>query len=400
VSTRSGGRPARAERTPRSVAEVAETLAAATAAGRAVRIRGAGTKPWATFVAHNGAGGDGGDSGDDGALALRTTGLNEITAHDPGDMTASLQAGVPLSVAQARFHAKGQMLALDPPLGRDDSATIGGIVASADRGPLAHRYGGPRDLVVGATVALADGTIARSGGTVIKNVAGYDIAKLLCGSFGTLGVIVSVNVRLHPRHPTATAVATADDPGVLARAAHTLAGLPAELEALDVAWEESTGSLLARCAGPRALQRAERIARSMRDSGLDRVITDEADEALWAGQRARQRSQTQAVLHVAAAPAALAEVLVAARGCGASVVARAALGEAYLTVEPDRIATLRARLGPGVVSVLHDCPAPLRSQVVQPWGTTPPAALALMRAVKDRFDPTATCNPHTFVGGI
>jgi glycolate oxidase FAD binding subunit len=208
VSTRSGGGPTLAERTPRSVAEVAETLAAATAAGRAVRIRGAGTKPWAAVavaVARDAdVDGDGDAVGDSDTLTLRTTGLSEITAHDPGDMTASLQAGVPLSVAQARFHAEGQMLALDPPLGVDESATIGGIVASADRGPLAHRYGSPRDLVVGATVALGDGTIARSGGTVIKNVAGYDIAKLLCGSFGTLGVIVSVNVRLHPRHPTAS----------------------------------------------------------------------------------------------------------------------------------------------------------------------------------------------------
>ena len=90
------------------------------------------------------------------------------------------------------------MLALDPPLGPDAAATIGGVVATGDSGPLRHRYGAPRDLVVGMTIALADGTIARSGGKVIKNVAGYDLAKLFAGSFGTLGVIVEVAVRLHP----------------------------------------------------------------------------------------------------------------------------------------------------------------------------------------------------------
>src|SRR5437899_4485328 len=102
------------------------------------------------------------------------------------------------------------MLALAPPLGprasgpgglrapADPAATVGGVVATGDSGPLRHRYGAPRDLVLGVTVALSDGSLARAGGKVIKNVAGYDLAKLLAGSFGTLGVIVEVAVRLHP----------------------------------------------------------------------------------------------------------------------------------------------------------------------------------------------------------
>ena len=98
---------------------------------------------------------------------------------------------MPLATAQKTFAAAGQMLALDPPLGDDAAATIGGIVATGDAGPLRHRYGSPRDLVIGATVALGDGTIAQSGGKVIKNVAGYDLAKLFAGSFGTLGLILS-----------------------------------------------------------------------------------------------------------------------------------------------------------------------------------------------------------------
>jgi glycolate oxidase FAD binding subunit len=390
VSTRSAEGPSLAELAPRSFAEVAQALAAADADGRAVRICGAQTKPWGSIPAHR----------DADALRLSTTGLTEITAFDPGDMTASLQAGVTFTAAQAHFAAAGQMLALDPPRGADDAATIGGIVATSDRGPLAHRYGGPRDLVVGATVALADGTIARSGGTVIKNVAGYDVAKLLCGSFGTLGVILSVNVRLHPRHRTVTAFGTAAEPRTLAAAAHTLAALPAELEALDVTWEQSGGALLARGAGPRARQRADRIAQRMRDAGLRQVGTDDADDARWEAERERQRSDSAAVLHVAAPPAALAEVLAAARAVGASVVARAALGEAHVTIDPEQVAALRGRLPCDTVSVLRDCPPAQRAQVADPWGVTAPAALSIMRAVKARFDPNATCNPHTFVGGI
>ena len=105
---------------------------------------------------------------------------------------------MPLAEAQARSARAGQMLALDPPLGAGAAATIGGVIAANDSGPLRHRYGGVRDLVVGITVVLSDGTIAKSGGKVIKNVAGYDLAKLFAGSFGTLGLIARVAVRLHP----------------------------------------------------------------------------------------------------------------------------------------------------------------------------------------------------------
>ncbi len=140
------------------------------------------------------------------------------------------------------------MLALDPPLGGGDAATIGGIVATADSGPLRHRYGAPRDLVIGITVALSDGTVAKSGGKVIKNVAGYDLGKLFAGSFGTLGLILGVAVRLHPLPATrATALFRGDSPDALARTAAALAHAPLELEALDVRWERGRGAVLGAC---------------------------------------------------------------------------------------------------------------------------------------------------------
>ncbi len=125
------------------------------AAGRAIRPVGGGTKlGW-------------GGTGADGAVDLETAQLDAIAEHNVGDFTAVLGAGVRVADAQAAFAAESQMLALDPPLGEADGATIGGMIATADSGPLRHRYGGVRDLVVGMTVILSDGTIAKSGGKVM-----------------------------------------------------------------------------------------------------------------------------------------------------------------------------------------------------------------------------------------
>src|SRR4051794_36966011 len=202
-------------------------------AGEVVRPVGGGTKlGWGTPAP-------------EGAVDLETSDLDAIVEHNVGDFTAVLQAGVRLADAQAAFAAEHQMLALDPPLGAasageagrggdDNGATIGGMVATVDSGPMRHRYGGVRDLVVGMTVVLSDGTIAKSGGKVIKNVAGYDLAKLFAGSYGTLGLIASVSVRLHPLpNRSATAVGSSDDPARLAAASRELAAHPLEADCLD-----------------------------------------------------------------------------------------------------------------------------------------------------------------------
>src|SRR5437899_6903539 len=151
------------------------------------------------------------------------------------------------------------MLALAPPLGprasgpgglrapADPAATVGGVVATGDSGPLRHRYGTARDLLLGITVVLSDGTVAKSGGKVIKNVAGYDLAKLFGGSFGTLGLIAEVAVRLHPVPASRTTVAgSSDDPASLQAAALAVSHAPLEAEALDVRWDGGHGAVLAR----------------------------------------------------------------------------------------------------------------------------------------------------------
>ena len=199
-------------------------------AGRAVRPVGGGTKlEW-------------GAPGPEGAVDVETSALNEILEHNVGDFTAVLGAGVRLADAQAQFAAEGQMLALDPPLGAADGATVGGVIATGDSGPLRHRFGGVRDLVVGMTVILSDGTIAKSGGKVIKNVAGYDIAKLFAGSYGTLGLIASVAVRLHPLPArTATVTARVEEPEAAVPVTAALAALPLEADSFDVVWRGGRG---------------------------------------------------------------------------------------------------------------------------------------------------------------
>ncbi len=365
-------------------AEIAERLAACAAEGRSVRIAGGGTRSrWGRPV----------EAGE----VLSTARLDEIAEHSEGDFTAILGAGVPFERAQATFREAGQMLALDPPSAPE--ATIGGLIATADSGPRRHRYNAARDLVIGVTVALPDGTLAKAGGKVIKNVAGYDLSKVMSGAFGTLGVIVRVAVRLHPLpQGTATARFASDDPDGLARIASELAHRPLELDALDVRYGGGEGAILARFAGTTAAERAGALC----DEGLaPETAVVEDDEALWVAQRAGQRSTDGTVVRVSALPTELPDVLRAADATGASVVGRAGVGVSYLTLGPDAadaVERLRADLAPATCTIL-DAPAALR-EAIDPWGAADDGALALARRVKERFDPARVCNPGIFIGGI
>jgi len=145
---------------------------------------------------------------DGGDVVLSTARLDRVLEHEPGDLTAIVEAGIRLSALQAALAPHGQMLALDPP----GDPTIGACLAGDLSGPRRHRYGAMRDLVIGVTVVLADGTIASSGGKVVKNVAGYDLGKLFSGSRGRLGLVARVALRLHTRPAAeATVVAETDD---------------------------------------------------------------------------------------------------------------------------------------------------------------------------------------------
>jgi glycolate oxidase FAD binding subunit len=297
------------------------------------------------------------------------------------------------------------MLAIDPPIAeeRGDPATVGGIVATADSGPLRHRYGGIRDLVVGITVALSDGTLAHSGGKVIKNVAGYDLAKLFCGSFGTLGLVVEVAVRLHPRpNDSLTVAARGSDPGVVSKAAAAVSHASLEADCLDVAWEESAGVVLVRFSGGQPRARATQARDLLARAGLDPDPFVEDDEDTWRRQRARQRAGAGAVVRVSGLQTGLGPLLQATTALSGSLVGRAGQGLSWVRLPQappeDLVAVvedLRKRLQPFPCVVL-DAPAEVRSGL-DPWGDEP---VDLMHRVKERFDPAGVCNHGLFVGGI
>ena len=354
---------------PATAEETAAALRDASAAGHRVRVRGGGTKlGWGLPLQPP------------ADAELSTERLDAIVEHNVADLTAVVQAGVPLARAQAAFAQAGQMLALDPPTGPGDGATIGGVLATGDSGPVRQRYAAVRDLVVGVRVALPDGSVARAGGKVIKNVAGYDLAKLMSGAFGTLGVVVEVSVRLHPRpRERVTAVGRGEDPAVLAAASSALAHLPLEPEALDLRWDGNggnAGAVLLQCTGASAPERARRAEQVLREAGLDATTTADDDE-LWAAQRAGQRAADpdEAVLRVSTTQGGLGAVLGLAREHGATAVARGALGLAWIVLpadaaRPETVASLRAALAPAPVVVL-DAPAALR-EAVDPWGEPDP----------------------------
>jgi glycolate oxidase FAD binding subunit len=334
-------------------------------------------------------------------LMLSTANLDDVVEHNVGDLTAVVQAGVELAGLREQLARAGQMLAIDPPLLK--GATVGGTLATADSGPLRHRYGGPRDLVLGVTVALTDGTIARAGGKVIKNVAGYDLAKLFTGSYGTLGVILEAAVRLHPLPPlTVTAIGEAEDPQRVAAAASAVAHSPIEAQCLDVRWGEGRGAVLVQLAGSEALAQAADAVELLEREGLAASAVED-DDGVWDEQRARQRSPGGTVVRISGTQAQLADQMRAAEAVGGGLVARAAHGLAWVTLpeggELAAVERLRRELAPSPCVVL-DAPHAVRDGL-DVWGVGPDAgAVELMRRVKERFDPGGTCNQHRFVGGI
>ena len=228
-----------------SLAEASAFLAAANAEGRSVRI----------------------------GADLATDRLDRILEHEAGDLTCTVEAGIRLSALQSALARHGQRLALDPP----GDPTIGACLAANLSGPLRHRFGAPRDLVLGVTLVLADGTIANAGGKVVKNVAGYDLGKLVCGSRGTLALIARVALRLHPiPAAAATLVVETDD---AAGAVAALLRSPLQPSALDILHPGRVCVLVEGAAAAVAdqLDRARAL-----------VGGDETDESVWEESRTRQ----------------------------------------------------------------------------------------------------------------
>lgn len=169
---------------PGSLESLAATVQMASELGYAVIPRGGGTKM------------DFGHPPSRADIVVSLERLNRIVAHEPADQTATVEAGITMAGLQAGLGKRGQFLPLDPPHG--DAGTLGGVLATNASGVLRTSFGTARDLVIGARVVQADGTVVRSGGQVVKNVAGYDLNKMYIGSLGTLGILAEVNLKLQP----------------------------------------------------------------------------------------------------------------------------------------------------------------------------------------------------------
>jgi glycolate oxidase FAD binding subunit len=204
---------------------------------------------------------------------LRTDRLDRVLEHEAGDLTCTVEAGIRLSQLRERLAAHGQRLSLDPP----GDPTVGACLAANLSGPLRHRFGSPRDLVLGVTLVLADGTIANAGGKVVKNVAGYDLGKLVCGSRGTLALIVRVSLRLHPTPATPrTVVVEADD---AATAVGEILDSQLQPSAVDVLHPGRVAVLFE--GSPAAVEHQVSLARSL-------VGAEAADPRVWDEVRERQ----------------------------------------------------------------------------------------------------------------
>ena len=242
---------------------------------------------------------------------LTTDGLDRILEHEEGDLTCTVESGVRLSTLNAALARAGQRLSLDPP----GNPTVGAFLATNASGPLRHRFGAPRDLVLGVTLVLADGTIANAGGKVVKNVAGYDLARLVCGSLGRLALIARASFRLHPL-PQAARTLVVESDGT-ARVAAALLGSQLQPSALDVLHPGRVAVLF---------EGSERAVEVQIEAAQALVGGSEGTAEIWDEARARQKSARGRVRFP---PGELADVLAAFD----EAVIRPAAGVAYVPDE-------------------------------------------------------------------
>jgi glycolate oxidase FAD binding subunit len=399
---------------PGSQEEVAAALKIATSAGLKVIPRGGATKmDWGNPLARTSKPGNNErENSESGELILSTRRLNRVMEHAWGDMTATVEAGCTFQQFQQTLAAHGQRLALDPLW--PEQATIGGILATNDSGPLRVRFGNLRDLIIGVTLALPDGTLAKSGGKVVKNVAGYDLPKLATGSLGTLGITTQAIFRLHPiPRETRTLSFAVSDTGIsdggnmnaLLFAIQDCSMVPTGIQVragsygapeLDIRFEGTVAGCEAQ------IDQTEAIA-----SGARRVESPadvwNARSALWSG------TEPSVVCKVSMLPADLALFLDSIRRASEMrlrwrIVAQS-VGVGCLRLEGsfaallDAVKELRNNLETrgGSFTILRG-PLEIKSKL-DVWGSAGDA-LPLMKRIKAQFDPAGVLNPGRFIGGI
>ncbi|MGH3351630.1 MAG: FAD-binding oxidoreductase [Nocardioides sp.] len=390
MATVSGVAPGRVER-PTSTAEVAEVMRKAATAGESVVPTGAGTKL------------DWGLPPTSADVLLDLSALDQVTEHASGDLIATAGAGTPLSRLQEEVSSDEQRLALDVTV---PGATIGGTLAANTSGPRRLFAGTLRDLLIGVTVVRADGVIAKAGGKVVKNVAGYDLGKLLIGSMGTLAVVTEATFRLHPvprasRWLTVPA-ASPEEAGRLTQAVLHSQAVPAALD-VDLARDGRIDvSVLVEGRPDGVAGRTQALVELLPGATVGEEPPHGWGAYPW--DVAATGDDRATALKLTFRLSGLPEVLAAARGL--EVRGSAGVGVAYAAIPndtdeqdvPSTVTRLRqvCEAHGGSVVVL-DAPAAVKESV-DVWGPVP--ALDLMRRVKNEFDPDHRLSPGRFVGGI
>ena len=352
-------------------------------------------------------------------LVVSTERLNRIIEHAVGDLTVTVEAGVKFTDLQNVLTKTNQFLPLEPAYPQD--ATIGGIVATADSGSLRHRYGGIRDMLLGLSFVRSDGQIAKAGGRVVKNVAGYDLMKLFTGSYGTLGIITEVTLRVYPVPEASGTVVLTGEAEAIASATKTLLASALSPTAVDLLSTQLV-SQLSRGQGIGLIVRFQSVSESVKEQssrllevgqqlGLSGTFYTEADEVkLWQQLPEQIWESTQppaitckiGVLPTGAvATLTKLDTLTSSSGLGL-IHAGSGLGLLRLdptVTTPQTLLELRryCQDQSGFLSVL-EAPISLKQQL-DVWGYNG-NALEIMRQIKQQFDPKNLLSPSRFVGGI
>lgn len=360
-------------------------------------------------------------------VAIDLCRMNRLLEHEPADMTATAQAGIRVAELQRRLGMHGQFLPLDPPL--LDRATLGGILATRQAGPLACRYGTARDLVLGLRIAHADGTVVKAGAKVVKNASAYDMTKLYLGSYGTLGVIVEATFRVHPRPRMEQGwwVATPDPELSQALGIRILRSslVPNRTELMDgTALRVLDGPaadwalLVSVAGGAEAVQgQASGLARIAAEFGLSLVEFrptvggwSAVADFPWINPN-RRGADNRAVWRASVLPADCAKAVRVvrqaisqqAKATMVASVAQGALRGAFYADTPELIgrsltAAREALKAIGGVLVILEVPDSLRPECDM-WGVVP-NAWGVMQRLKTAFDPKRILNPGRFVSEI
>lgn len=349
-------------------------------------------------------------------VVVSTERINQLIEHAVGDLTVTVEAGMKFWDLQALLAKSRQFLALDPTA--PESATIGGIVATGDTGSLRQRYGSVRDQLLGVTFVRADGEIAKAGGRVVKNVAGYDLMKLLTGSYGTLGFISQLTFRLYPLAEASGTVVLTGNAEAISQAADILRGsalTPVQADLLSTKLVSSLGlgeglGLIARfqSISESVKEQSNRVLEVGQKLGLDGAIFADGDEAnLW--QRLQKRihtNTTESVINckIGVLPTAAVEILTQVElglihiSSGLGLLQLESKNQVLKIRDELRSAgSDRTQWNRGFLTILS-APKAVKEQI-DVWGYTG-NALPLMRRIKEQFDSKNILSPGRFVGGI